>query len=127
MKIRKTPICGQCKEPIEPGEERADVERGEDMEVWHRACADDEAERLAGLESERQLGVHGSEDPMTEHAKYEVFQGEDDLWYWHLKAANGEIEAASEGYSTKEHADEGVTSAQEASQQAAEVESEAEG
>ena len=35
--------------------------------------------------------------------KFEVFRGKvpDNDWYFHLRAANGEIIAASEGYKTK--------------------------
>lgn len=47
-------------------------------------------------------------------AKFEVFQGEDEKWYWHLKAANGEIVGQSEGYESKggaEHAIEAIKSA----------------
>jgi uncharacterized protein len=35
---------------------------------------------------------------------FKVWQGEDKLWYWHLKAANNEIIAQGEGYSTKQGA-----------------------
>jgi uncharacterized protein YegP (UPF0339 family) len=31
--------------------------------------------------------------------KYEVFEGHGGEWFWHLKAANGEVIASSEGYS----------------------------
>lgn len=37
-----------------------------------------------------------------------VFKGADDQWYFHVKGANGEIVAASEGYSTKEGAKRGA-------------------
>jgi hypothetical protein len=33
--------------------------------------------------------------------RFEVKQGTDGLWYWHLKAANNEIVAQGEGYSRK--------------------------
>ena len=33
---------------------------------------------------------------------YEIFQGQDDKWYWHLKSANHEIIAQSQGYADKE-------------------------
>lgn len=47
-------------------------------------------------------------------ARYEVFVGADGQHYWRLKAANGEIFAHSEGYETREHAEEGVEAAKEA-------------
>ena len=40
-------------------------------------------------------------------SKVEVFQGKSD-WYFRVIAANGEIVAASEGYTTKAGAEEGV-------------------
>jgi uncharacterized protein len=33
--------------------------------------------------------------------KFEVYQSKDDNYRWRLKAANGEIVAVSEGYTTK--------------------------
>jgi uncharacterized protein YegP (UPF0339 family) len=33
--------------------------------------------------------------------KYEYFKAQTNNWYWRLKAANGEIVAQSEGYTTK--------------------------
>jgi len=36
--------------------------------------------------------------------KFEVYQGKDNLYYWRLKAANGEIVSWGEGYSTKQGA-----------------------
>lgn len=42
--------------------------------------------------------------------KFEIFQGRDGRFYFHLKAANGEIVAASQGYTTKQHAEAGVES-----------------
>jgi hypothetical protein len=44
----------------------------------------------------------------------EPFEGKDGQWYWHLKAVGGEIVSQSEGYSTKEHAEEGIEAAQSA-------------
>jgi len=35
--------------------------------------------------------------------RYEIFQGTDQLWYAHIRAANGRILASSEGY--KRHQD----------------------
>lgn len=51
---------------------------------------------------------------MSGDAKYEVVKGEDGQWYFHLKAANGEIVSQSEGYSRREDAELGVESAQRA-------------
>jgi uncharacterized protein YegP (UPF0339 family) len=34
--------------------------------------------------------------------KFQVFKGEDDQFYFRLKAANGEIICASQGYTTKQ-------------------------
>lgn len=31
----------------------------------------------------------------------EIFQGQDGLWYWHVKARNHRIVAQSEGYSDR--------------------------
>ncbi len=37
-------------------------------------------------------------------AKFEVFKGIDDLFYFRLVAANGQVVAASEGYTRKRNA-----------------------
>lgn len=37
--------------------------------------------------------------------KFELFTGTNDQWYFHLKAPNGEIILASEGYKTKQGAE----------------------
>ncbi len=42
--------------------------------------------------------------------KFEVFEGEDDQWYFNLKAPNGKIVAQSEGYSRKRNALKGIAS-----------------
>jgi uncharacterized protein YegP (UPF0339 family) len=42
------------------------------------------------------------------------FEGKDGQWYWHLKAVGGEIVSQSEGYSSKEHAAEGIDAAKRA-------------
>jgi len=36
--------------------------------------------------------------------KFEVYRGQDRLYYWRLKARNGEIVCWSEGYNTQEGA-----------------------
>lgn len=110
-RFRKPPVCGQCKEPIEPGEERAEVERGEDVEPWHKACADDEAERLHALAAERELGVHGEDGPQGPH--YEV-EGAGTEWRWHLVDDQDEtIESCAEPYSSQEAAQAGADEAAE--------------
>jgi len=41
--------------------------------------------------------------------KFEIFNGVDGLFYFHLKAENGEITASSQRYTTKQSADNGIT------------------
>jgi len=41
-------------------------------------------------------------------SEYEVFQGKDKQWYWHLIADNGAITSISEGYVTKQNAKRGA-------------------
>ncbi len=36
--------------------------------------------------------------------KFEIYLGQDNLWYWRLKAANNEIVCWSEGYSSRQGA-----------------------
>ena len=40
--------------------------------------------------------------------KFEIFNGVDGLLYFHLKAENGEIIACSQGYTTKQSAENGI-------------------
>lgn len=40
--------------------------------------------------------------------KFEIFIGSDSKFYFHLKAENGEIIAASQGYTTKQSAECGI-------------------
>ncbi len=42
--------------------------------------------------------------------KYEIFVGQDQQYYFHLKAGNGEIILASEGYTQKHNAENGIES-----------------
>jgi uncharacterized protein YegP (UPF0339 family) len=49
----------------------------------------------------------------------EPFQGRDGQWYFHLRAANGEIVAQSEGYTRRADAYRGVEAAKRAAAQAA--------
>jgi len=56
----------------------------------------------------------------TREAKYEFWKSEkDDLWYFHLRAANGEVQTPSEGYSTKQKCLGGILAAQKNSATAA--------
>ena len=41
-------------------------------------------------------------------AKYQYTKGKDEKWYFHLKAANGEIVHGSQGYSDKPGCLEGI-------------------
>jgi len=41
-------------------------------------------------------------------AKYTLFKGRDNQFYWNLKASNGEIIAQSEGYTVKQSALNGI-------------------
>lgn len=45
--------------------------------------------------------------------KFEIFQGKDGKFYFHLKSNNGEIIAQSQGYTTKQHAIAGVAALQD--------------
>lgn len=47
---------------------------------------------------------------MEKKPKFELFQGVNRDWYWHLKAPNGQIIASSEGYSSQQMAKHGITS-----------------
>ena len=44
---------------------------------------------------------------------FEIFKGHDRQHYWRLKAPNGEVIASSEGYSSKQMAEHGITSVKE--------------
>lgn len=47
-------------------------------------------------------------------SRYELFQSQkDNQYYWHLRAANNEIILQSEGYTTKQAAENGIDSAKE--------------
>lgn len=41
-------------------------------------------------------------------SKFEIFVGSDEKFYFHLKAENGEIIAASQGYTSKQSAEGGI-------------------
>ena len=42
--------------------------------------------------------------------EFTLFKGKDDQYYFNLKADNGEIIAASEGYTSKQSAENGIAS-----------------
>ena len=44
------------------------------------------------------------------HSKFEIFKGTKDNFYFHLKAGNGEIILASQGYTTKANCQKGIHS-----------------
>ncbi len=54
--------------------------------------------------------VNRQEAAATGGAKFEVFKGLDNKYYFHLKAGNGEIVLGSEAYSSKANAKKGVAS-----------------
>ncbi len=43
-------------------------------------------------------------------AEFEIFRGSDNQYRWHFQAANGEIVAQSEGYTTKQSCQNGIES-----------------
>jgi uncharacterized protein YegP (UPF0339 family) len=45
--------------------------------------------------------------------KFEIFRGSDRQFYFHLKAQNGEVIAASQGYTTKQSAETGIAAIKE--------------
>ncbi len=45
---------------------------------------------------------------IMDNPKYQIFKGKDGQFYFRLKAANGEIIASSEGYTTKQSAQNGI-------------------
>jgi len=51
-----------------------------------------------------------SSDLVAQSAKFDVFQGNDGDYYFHFTAANGEILLRSEGYTTRQGADNGIDS-----------------
>lgn len=36
--------------------------------------------------------------------RIEVWQGENDQWYWHIRSRNGKVVSDSEGFTSKQHA-----------------------
>jgi uncharacterized protein YegP (UPF0339 family) len=55
-------------------------------------------------QNEGQSGTDEAEAEVSNVKSLEVFQGEDDQWYWHGKAGNGEIVAQGEGMNSRENA-----------------------
>ena len=47
-------------------------------------------------------------------ARFEIFQGMDEQWYWRLRGANNEVMASSEGYVSKGNAERGAKAARAA-------------
>jgi uncharacterized protein YegP (UPF0339 family) len=47
------------------------------------------------------------------HPKFEIFKGQNDHFYFHLKAGNGEIVLASQGYTQKVNCQKGLHSVEE--------------
>jgi len=43
-----------------------------------------------------------------QNPKFQLFKGKDNQWYFRLKAGNGEIICASEGYTTKQMCQKGI-------------------
>ncbi len=56
------------------------------------------------------LGAQAHQQDAAHAVRYEVFQGEDKKFYFHLRAGNGEIVLASQGYTAKSSAQNGVSS-----------------
>ncbi len=48
--------------------------------------------------------------------KFEIFLGADGKFYFHLKAENGQIIASSQGYTTKQSAENGIEAIQRIAQ-----------
>lgn len=45
--------------------------------------------------------------------KVEIFKGDDKLFYFHVKAENGEIVSVSEGYKSKQSCEDGIKAVRE--------------
>ena len=56
------------------------------------------------------LGAQAQQQDAAKALRYEVFQGEDKKFYFHLRAGNGEIVLSSQGYTAKASAQNGVAS-----------------
>jgi amphi-Trp domain-containing protein len=86
------------------GDEAIELPIDLDIELEYEQDAD-----KAELEIEMKwLRIH-HEDEEKRTGKFEIFKGADKQWYFHLKAANGEIILASEGYKRKQGAENGIS------------------
>ncbi len=56
------------------------------------------------------LGATPEVSDALHQEQFEVFRGEDRKFYFHLRAGNGEIVLASQGYTTKQSAENGISS-----------------
>jgi uncharacterized protein YegP (UPF0339 family) len=66
-----------------------------------------EARRKGMTEEAQNEGQSGEDELQSEESNVtalEAFQGNDDQWYWHGKAGNGEIVAQGEGMNSRENA-----------------------
>jgi amphi-Trp domain-containing protein len=84
-------------------------EEGDQVELelelsWSKSRAKGTEPEVATVDSEPNSEALGS---------YQLFRGKDDQWYFHLKAANGRIILASEGYHHKQGAEKGIESVME--------------
>lgn len=70
----------------------------------------EEDENEAELEIEMKWLMVSRKNEAKRTAKFELFKGADNQWYFHLKAANGEIILSSEGYKKKQGAENGIRS-----------------
>jgi len=61
-------------------------------------------------ETELEIEFGWSPIKRSRKGKFEVFKGADEQWYFHLKAPNGEVILASEGYHNKQGALSGIES-----------------
>lgn len=64
----------------------------------------------ADTENEADAAESADQDMVAHSAKFQVFQGEDQDYYFRFVAANGEILLRSEGYATRQSADKGIES-----------------
>ena len=61
-------------------------------------------------DTELEIEFNWSTAKKSRNGKFEVFSGANDQWYFRLKAPNGEVIVASEGYQTKQGALGGIES-----------------
>lgn len=65
-------------------------------------------EEHAEFEIEFKWKKNSSDESTPPIGRFELFQGKDNKWYWHLKAANNQIILASRSYSAKDDAQNGI-------------------